>query len=101
MNSESAAIQLLRFAQEDSRVDLEGADEATISAQAYRDWATCEAINRVLDKPFEDAIIVLEEFLTELLTYFAASSDPSSDNPFSIAYDQIERVLAMLEHPTE
>ena len=103
MHSESAAIELLQYMREDLEKPLPpGSSQEEISAQAYRDWAMNEALARILDKPFEDAILVLENFMTELLVYFSITSDHDlAVNPFGIAFEQIETVLAMLQYPTE
>ena len=89
---------------DDLHRDLTGADDAVISSQAYRDWATCEALTRVLDKPYDDAILILEDFRLEMLACsvkFMEHCPPVPINPFSIIFDQVETLLAMLESPKE
>lgn len=103
MKNESVVVTLLRYIHDDcSDAILTNSTDELIKDYAYRDWATCEALFRVMDRPYEDAIVILSDFMMELRGFMNASktgADPH--NPFAVAFEQVEYILAMLEHPEE
>lgn len=103
--TDATVKDLISFLQYDEEQKLYGEDEDTIALYSYRNWALSEALKRIVDRPFVSCEDVLFDFMLELNCYSKSyARDPTNSgrlNPFSIACDQIETILAMAEAPAE
>ena len=101
--ADSVAFILVDYIHEAEKIDLKNASLIEIDEQAYRDWAMCAALSRVIDEPFEDGIGIIESLWLELIAKDAQyqRKDGYGVRPLKVAADQLERILAELQIPEE
>lgn len=63
--------------------------------RSYSRWAACEIVERLMNRPYDPADEVIEEFIFELSAYVYASTDDTSKRcqMFSIAKNAAEDIL--------
>lgn len=102
MTGELAVIELIHYIRDNRESITSNVSDKELIEQAYRDWAMYACLERLSNKPLSDACDVLEDFMLELYGYSTKCSySKNGINPFEVAYDQIETILAMLQHPEE
>jgi hypothetical protein len=71
--------------------------------RSYEDWACCELLNRITDKPQVDPAWIVEVFLYEMRAYAIQqrSDETGGINGFEIAKKLAEELLLKVEHPRE
>lgn len=92
----------VRIALEEFRNKPPAQTEDEAERQAYMDWAITELYFREADRPFADPIGIIEDFAVEMLYYARSPSVKDKKiNPFTVAYQTAQEVLASLECPKE
>ena len=99
--SESALCYLIEHIRSENLKNVSDWPEEKLTEQAYRDWALAEMLNLITDNPFKDCEWIIEGFMIQMISFAKISSDDFSINPFKIAADEAETILAMIQTPTE
>ena len=72
-----------------------------LRVRSYEDWACCELLNRITDKPMEDPAWIIEVFLYEMRAYAIQDNEADGVNGFEVAKKLAEELLLNFEHPKE
>lgn len=68
------------------------ANNPTFQEQSYRIWAAGEIANRIMDKPHDDPVIIMDRFMLEML--FHAKHHPEN-LAFQTAYRTAEKLISI------
>lgn len=63
--------------------------------QSYARWAVYELANRLMDRPYEFADSIVQDFILELTGYLYATDDPQKKRLFGVAIDAAEDILTL------
>lgn len=63
--------------------------------RSYSQWAACEIINRIMDKPFEMPICIIESFICEMAMYACYGEDEHRSLIFQTAVETAEELILL------
>lgn len=63
--------------------------------RSYAQWAAYEIVNRIMDKPFEMPIYVIENFMFEMAMYTHYGEDEHRSSIFQIAVEIAEELVLL------
>ena len=66
-------------------------------ASGYRQWAAIELLERIMDRPFEDAETAIEEFILEMTVYAHYGKGEKRSLIFKNAAEVGEELLLLFE----
>lgn len=69
--------------------------------RSYRRWAAYEVYNLILDKPFEDANTIIEDFIFLLMAYNTFDHSDQCSMVFHCALETAETLLIYLNQKEE
>ena len=65
------------------------------SKRSYQQWAAYEICHRIMDHPFEDPTIIVEEFIFEMAMYASYGEDEARSFIFQSAVETAEELLLL------
>lgn len=69
--------------------------DAAFEDRSYARWAAMELAERLMDRPYEDADTIVEEFMLRMALLAHITEDPTKQRLFSIARDTAEDILTL------
>lgn len=63
--------------------------------RSYSQWAAYEIINRIMDKPFEMPICIIESFICEMAMYACYGEDEHRSLIFQTAVETVEELILL------
>ena len=70
-------------------------DDEYFKEQSYARWAVYELANRLMDRPYEFADVIIQDFMLEMLGYMHETDDPNKKQIFKVAAYTAEDILTL------
>lgn len=69
--------------------------ETIFEDRSYARWAATELAERLMDRPYENPDMIVEEFMLRMSLLASVTEDPVKRRVFSIARDTAEDILTL------
>lgn len=90
---EAAVSIILDYIKE--HLSIESLHNQNFDIRSYERWAAFEICERIMDHPFTDPIMTIEDFYLEIIPY---GFNESSNFIFQIAVETVEKILLLLSN---
>lgn len=94
-SNEVAAYMILNCLEENLFEPNKNWPETIFEDTSYARWAAMELANRLMDRPYENPDIIVEEFMLRMSFLASITEDPAKRRVFSIARDTAEDILTL------
>lgn len=71
-------------------------DKYNFKKRSYQRWAAYEICNQIMDKPYEDSVVVVETFILEMTVYACYGKDEQCSFIFQNAIETAKDILSLL-----